>query len=123
MTEAETAFAAAEAEIAAALADRSHWLSFDKEQLHALESLPDSIGHLSDLTILDLDKTKVSDLTPLSGLTALRELGLDHVSARDLRPLIALQGLTENPRGLGLTFNNCGAAQNDPKIAEFAEIR
>lgn len=93
MTEAEQAFEAAKRRIAKAQAEGAEELSFDKEAFRALEEIPAEIGALDKLRTLDLDKTRVSDLTPLAALTGLQRLWLNHTGVTDLAPLAALTGL------------------------------
>ncbi|MCW1930878.1 leucine-rich repeat domain-containing protein [Pararhodobacter zhoushanensis] len=81
-----------------------------------------ALSVLTGLTELYLADTQVSDLTPLSDLLTLTNLWLDRTPVRDLRPIRRLQGLVESSTGLGLTFDDCMAAKDDPRIAEISEI-
>ena len=92
---AEKAYAAAEQLIARAKREGAVVLRLDREETHALEMLPPDIAELDDLRDLDLDNTKISDLTPLSGLTALTHLGLHYTPVSDVTPLSGLSALTQ----------------------------
>ena len=70
-----------------------------------------------------LNRTPVSDLSPLRGLRRLRVLGLARTDVRDLTPLTDLAGLVDQPDPPGLTFTGCAAAKADPRIQQIAEIR
>ena len=100
MTDAEKAYERARELIAKAKAGGATRLSFESDDMRALAALPPEIAELAGLRILDLDKTQVSDLTPLSGLTGLTELRLNSTPVSDLTPLSGLTGLTV----LGLDF-------------------
>ena len=55
---------------------------------------------MTKLTQLELSKNKISDLTPLAGLTQLEELALwDNNNIMDLAPLMNLKRL----RGIGIS--------------------
>jgi hypothetical protein len=98
MTDAELAFAAAEAEIAAARAEGWEFLDLSGDAFRALERIPESIASLPRLKSLDLDYTKVADLRPLSGLKPLSELRilrLEYTAVTDLGPLSGLTALRE----------------------------
>jgi hypothetical protein len=43
--------------------------------------------------VLSLSYTKITDLTPLSGLTALKELNLSYTDVTDLTPVRDIRGL------------------------------
>jgi hypothetical protein len=53
------------------------------------------VSGLSALTLLSLDDTQVSDLSPLSGLSGLTGLSLDNALVSDLSPLSGLSGLRQ----------------------------
>jgi Leucine-rich repeat (LRR) protein len=61
-------------------------LSFDREDCRGLDRLPPEISGLDALRTLDLDRTQVSDLSPLAGLTALTTLSLSDTQVSDLSP-------------------------------------
>src|SRR6476661_3085627 len=58
-------------------------------------------GKLSNLTQLDLENNKISDIKPLESLTNLTELRLNNQQISDIKPLKSLTNLTE----LGLNNN------------------
>lgn len=62
-------------------------------ELRSLERIPPEIVLIHGLDYIDLDMTKVSDLSPLSALTGLREFWLNSTRVSDLSPLSALTGL------------------------------
>ena len=63
--------------------------------LRALERIPEEIATLKGLRSVELDKTKVSDLTPLAALTGLQTLWLNQTGVSDLAPLAALTWLQD----------------------------
>ncbi len=77
--------------------------ALDFSDLNELEEIPESIVELKELEVLylsNLDEsrfrylyTKVSDLSPLSGLSNLKELYCGSTEVNDLRPLCALSNL------------------------------
>ena len=69
-------------------------LSLDHEDCRALDRLPVGIAGLTGLTELSLNRTQVSDLSPLRELTGLTRLSLDGTQVSDLSPLRELTGLT-----------------------------
>ncbi|MCA3552627.1 MAG: hypothetical protein IOC76_08195, partial [Rhodobacter sp.] len=76
MSAAQDAWKAAEAEIEQAKRTGAETLEFKGEAFRALAALPPGIGALDKLRTLILDKTQVSDLAPLRGLTGLQYLRL-----------------------------------------------
>ena len=94
MTEAEQAYSAAEEAVEEAARTGADRLSFDTEAFSALDRLPAGIGQLGALRVLVLDRTQVSDLTPLAGLTGLKMVRLIDSQVSDLKPLAGLTGLT-----------------------------
>ena len=70
-------------------------LDFDRKDFRALDRIPDQIADLPDLAWLDLDNTKVAELTPLASLTALLAIRLDNTQVADLTPLAHLTALQE----------------------------
>jgi Leucine-rich repeat (LRR) protein len=95
MTKAEEAFAEAERRIAVARTENAEALTFDREALHALSALPPSIGNLKSLRQLDLDRTSISDLSPLAGLPNLEIVRVYDAPVSDLSPLFVPPFLTE----------------------------
>lgn len=67
--------------------------SLDFSDLAEMRRLPDNIGDLTNLTILDLNGTRVTDLKPLAGLRDLELLYLHDTWITDLSPLAALPSL------------------------------
>jgi hypothetical protein len=122
MTPAEKAYEKARAEIIEAREGGWEELRLDSKDFHALETLPPGIATLPKLRLLDLDNTRISDLTPLASLTTLNTLYLNRTPVRDLRVLRGLHLLAE-PLGFGLTFKNCAAAREDARIREIAGIK
>lgn len=121
MSDARTAYAAAQALIEKAREDGAISISFDIEDCRALTRIPPEIGKLTALTSVDLDKTAITDLTPLSPLTGLRDLHLDGTEVTDLRPLRDLEKLGTN-RPPGLTFRNTPATARDAELDRLAKI-
>ena len=83
------------------------------------------ISALSGLTALSrlfLSGTPVSDISVLSGLEGLTDLDLTGTQVSDLSPLLSLTQLADAPQYAGLAFKNTVAAQADPRIAEIAGI-
>lgn len=121
---AELAYAAAEARIAESKATGTFLLFLDGRDCRALTRIPPQIAELTELKVvllngtqisdlspladligitqLRLDGTRVTDLTPLAGLIGLKELSLNGTGVTDLTPLAGLGGLTE------LSFNGTG---------------
>src|SRR6476661_2036317 len=64
-------------------------------------------GKLSNLTQLDLENIKISDIKPLESLTNLTELRLNNQQISDIQPLKSLTNLTE----LGLNNNQISDIQ------------
>lgn len=93
MSEAETAFAHAQEEIAEAASTGTRSLSFVGKNFGALNRLPPEIADLSDLQSLDLYSTQIADLSSLAGLTGLQTLHLERTQIVDLGPLASLSGL------------------------------
>jgi hypothetical protein len=93
MSDAETAYAAAQALIEKARKDGATGISFDIEDCHALTRIPPEIADLNALTEVDLGNTAIADLRPLSTLTGLHNLRLAQTGVTDLRPLTPVKGL------------------------------
>jgi internalin A len=95
MSDAETAYKAAEAAIERVRANGEAMLDLSGDVYYnALTSLPDSIAQLTALTTLSLSGTQVSDLTPIAPLTALTTLSLFGTQVSDLTPIAPLTSLT-----------------------------
>ena len=94
MSDADRAYAAAERLIEEAARTGAEELSFDRAETHALERLPPEIAALTHLKVLDLERTRVSDLAALSELAALTELRLGNTAVVDLGPLSDSTSLT-----------------------------
>ena len=122
MSDADQAFEFAERLIAEAAGSGQTVLSLDREETHALTELPDSIGQLDQLTLLDLNNTAISDLAPLAGLSGLRTLWLTQTQVSDLTPLRGLTLLAMEPGTGGLTFKDTPANRTTPRLAEIAAI-
>ncbi|MEL7116217.1 MAG: hypothetical protein AAGP08_11615, partial [Pseudomonadota bacterium] len=115
MSAAEEAYQVAVEEIALVKAQGGVMLALSGDDTHALEVIPPEIVELTDLTFLNLDHTRVSDLSPLAALTLLQRLYLRNTSVQDLAPLEALTSLIH--LGLGGT-----AVQNLSPIAGLASL-
>jgi hypothetical protein len=63
------------------------------DDLHALPRFPPEIAACEQLERLNIDNTQVSDLTPLSGLSALQRLFCNNTQVSDLTPLSCLTTL------------------------------
>lgn len=93
MTDAETAFAAAEAEIARVAAAGETELSLSGAVFRALEVVPETITALTNLQDLSLRYTQVTNLVPISALSNLQSLSLTNTQVTDLTPIAALTNL------------------------------
>ncbi len=131
MTPAEKAFLFADKLIASAITRGADRLSFNRVETRALERLPTritaapklrrlnlertrisdltEIGKMPQLKFLELNRTRVRDLGPLSACAKLAELGLDATDVDDLRPLASLARLS----GLGL---------NDTRVHDLSPL-
>lgn len=89
----EAAFAWAQERIAVAKAEGSPELRLNSQEGRALDRLPDEIGDLTQLSILNVQNTQVSDLRALEELSGLQELSLINTPVSDLRALAGLSGL------------------------------
>lgn len=94
MSDADKAYAAAEQLIEEAKREGANTLDFDREETHALDRLPPSIAELTELRVLDLSNTQVSDIAPLATLTQLTRLLLDNTQVSDIASLATLTQLT-----------------------------
>jgi Leucine-rich repeat (LRR) protein len=95
MGAADEAYRAAERLIDEAARTGAAELSLNREETRALAQLPEGIGRLDGLRVLDLKDTNLTDLAPLAGLTGLTRLRLHGTGVTDLAPLAGLTGLTE----------------------------
>jgi Leucine-rich repeat (LRR) protein len=93
MSDADTAYKAAQDEIARVKAAGGTELRLNDKAFRALKVLPPEIADLAALVRLDLDQTQVADLTPLRNLSALHVLDLDQTQVSDLAPLRDLSAL------------------------------
>ncbi|WP_101067820.1 leucine-rich repeat domain-containing protein [Roseovarius salinarum] len=98
MSDADEAYQGAERRIAKARERGDDKLDFDSKDFRALDRLPPEIGHLHWLRVLDLENTKIADITPLQGLGKLQGLDLSATQVADLAPLTGV----ENLQGLSL---------------------
>jgi Leucine-rich repeat (LRR) protein len=89
MSDAETAYKAAEAEIEHLRTSGGGVLVLSGEAYNALTWIPDSVAQLTALTTLQLGDTQVSDLTPIAQLTALTSLYFANTQVSDLNRQIA----------------------------------
>ena len=94
MSDADTAFAAAQAEIARVREAGKDHLDLTDEAYSALTTLPEEIGSLDRVSFIELDDTQITDLTPLAPLTGLERLDLVNTPVTNITPLQALTGLT-----------------------------
>jgi internalin A len=94
MSDAETAYKAAEAAIERVRANGEDMLDLSGDAYNALTWLPDNIAQLTALTRLSLGFTQVSDITPIAPLTALTSLDLGFTQVSDLTPIAPLTALT-----------------------------
>ena len=95
MSDADKAFAAAQAEIARVAEAGEDTLDLNDAAYHALTTLPEEIGSLDRVTWITLDGTQITDLTPLAPLTGLEQLALTSTTVTDIAPIQSLTGLTE----------------------------
>jgi Leucine-rich repeat (LRR) protein len=89
----EQAYAAALEVIAQARKDGATSISFAAEPFRALNRIPPELADVPGLSILDLDKTAITDLAPLGGMTGLQRLYLSQTAITDLAPLVGMTGL------------------------------
>lgn len=87
MSAADEAYRAAEVAIERAKAKGAGQLSFDREEFRALDRIPPRIAELTGLQSLSFEGTKITDLSPLSGIKWLKEINLNHTQINDLRPI------------------------------------
>ncbi|WP_136442966.1 leucine-rich repeat domain-containing protein [Pacificoceanicola onchidii] len=93
-SEADKAYAGAEALIAKAKADGRQKLSLDREEFRALDRLPNEVRDLHRVVELDFSSTRVSDLSPLADMVWLKELNFYETPVDDLSPVSDLVELT-----------------------------
>lgn len=93
MTEAEKAYEAAERLIAEAAREGWDELDFDEPEFRALEAIP-PIAHLTGITTLDLDNTRVSDLSSIARSIAIETLRLSNTQVNDLSPIAGMTRIT-----------------------------
>ncbi|MGB0504881.1 MAG: TIR domain-containing protein [Pikeienuella sp.] len=93
MTDAERAYERAKELIAKAKAEGATELALNTEVVSNLTRLPPEIAELTHLTVLSLNNTQVSNLSPLLGLSALEELRVNKTQTADLSPLSGLTAL------------------------------
>lgn len=142
--EAKKAFDAARRLIAETIRDGKTEIDFDEERFRALPHIPEEIARIKGLIQINLNKTKISDLSPLAGLTelrvltlnqtgvsdltalagltGLRRLSLNHTGVSDLRPLIGLEKLGDGDFS-GLWFRDTPAVRLDDNLARLAGIK
>ena len=94
MTDAEKAYKAALQKIGRVRRAGGTALDLSGESFSVLDTVPLQIAQLRGLTQLDLSGTKVSDVSPLTTLTALTGLFLSKTRVRDLSPLSTLTNIT-----------------------------
>lgn len=90
---ADRAYEAAKREIARAKAERWEVLDLNDAAFHALDRIPSEITELRALRRLGLDKTQVSDVSPIAALSELRGLWLDRTQVADISPIASLSEL------------------------------
>ncbi len=83
-------------------------INFDSETYRALTHIPKEIVGIIGLTHLNLNSTKIRDLSVLAGLTVLRMLSLNYTKISDLSPLSGLTGLSS------LSFNKTKVTDLSP---------
>ncbi|WP_296763803.1 leucine-rich repeat domain-containing protein [Sediminimonas sp.] len=93
MSDAQKAYKAAEQMIAEARERGDDRLDFTGEDFRALDRLPPEIGTLDRLEWLDLARTQIADIAPLSGLGNLQTLFLAGTRVADTTPLQGLDKL------------------------------
>jgi hypothetical protein len=84
---ARAAYVAAQRLIKEAVRERGTRISFHREKFRELTHIPPEIADIKGLRKLDLDRTKVSDLAPIRGLTELESLYLKGTKVSDLSPI------------------------------------
>ncbi len=93
MDAAEHAHAAAVAEVLRARAAGEIELRLGLEEFAALDRIPEEVAGWRTLARVNLDGTRVSDLSPLRGLPELWSISADDTFVADLAPLASLPGL------------------------------
>jgi len=111
----------------------SLWAHKDDSPLMHLTHLPPEIATLSNVTLIDLDNTRVSDITPLRGLAGLRGLNLTNTQVSDLRVLLDLDLLWDKagqklPEPLshitgGIWFQGIPMTQADKRLRDISEFK
>lgn len=86
----EEAYAVAERLIDEAIAKGAEELDLDTPETLDLTHLPPRISAATQLNLLDLRNTQVSDFNPIKTLTALRTLDLRNTQVSDLDPIKTL---------------------------------
>ena len=87
-----TDYAAAEAQVAEAIAKGATYVSL--ENVPALRRLPDNLADMPDLRRLTVSDTLIRDLSPLAGAAQLEYLAVYNTRVSDLTPLAGLSKLT-----------------------------
>jgi hypothetical protein len=90
---ARKAYEAAQRLIAKTIREGGTEISFHDEAFRALTHIPPEIADIKWLTSFKLDRTKVSDLSPIRNLTELQSLRLTGTKVSDLSPIRDLTGL------------------------------
>ena len=93
MSAADDAFAEAERMIEEARKSGATELSFNNQTTRALTRIPDSIAGLTGLRELDFKGTKISDLSPISGMVRMGWLYLSGTKVSELSPLKSMLGM------------------------------
>lgn len=83
MSEADKAYKAAQ-ELIARTRIGAPRLGFDKSEFRHLTNIPPEIQNFSQLNHLDLSKTQISDLSPISGMSQIKLLYLGETNVTDL---------------------------------------
>ncbi|MCC5978117.1 MAG: hypothetical protein JJU21_08655 [Salinarimonas sp.] len=90
---AEEAYAAAVEEIARVKAAGETSLSLSGNAFNSLQRLPPELGEITNLQMLRLNDTQISDLEPLSDIVSILRLYLHNTPVNDLAPVVGLTKL------------------------------
>jgi Leucine-rich repeat (LRR) protein len=143
MGEEEYAYEAALEIIARKTETKATEVNFNRPQCRALTRIPPELGELQTLTVVDLGDTRitelsplagltelqnlwlnqtgVSDLSPLAGLTGLKNLRLDRTEVKDLRPIRGAEGLVNG--NWGLRFDDTPATRMDAELLRLSQLK
>jgi internalin A len=95
MSAADRAYQAALNAIADTIKAGAVGLNYDAKPFRALNRIPPEVRNIPNLDRLFLDRTAITDLSPLQGMTGLKRLFLSRTAITDLSPLLSITELQE----------------------------